>query len=174
MTAATLELPTAPKLSRTGTRPAGSVATLGIRFDYDGAIPTAILPGELDGASAAAVEKLADEFAAQGAVKLVLDLRRLFSADLAGLAALRDAAALLSECDGVLALAAPRPRMRYTMSRMGTADQFVVYKTVDEAVRALSGVCPSARGESAAELRRPIDPAARPVVPALVSALSRH
>jgi anti-anti-sigma factor len=175
MTTMTLNSPLEPLLVHPVKRLSNSVAGgLEIRLNCGGVVPTASLTGELGGGAAAAVEQLVDDFAAQGVFTLVLDLRRLFLADLAGLAVLRDAAALLHECGGELALADLRPRMRYLLTRTGTAEQFAVYKTVEEAVQALSDDSSGPRCEAAGDLRLPMDPAARPMVPALMSALSHR
>ena len=82
---------------------------------------------------------------AQGVVRVVLDLRQLYSMDTAGLAALIDAAALLRQCGGRLALAAVRPRVRHFLSRMGMSGQFDTFTSVEEAVRD-----EAAQGEEAA------------------------
>jgi anti-anti-sigma factor len=145
---------------------------LELSLDAQDGVPMARLVGELDGDGAAAIERLADDLAAQGEPRVVLDLRRLFAADFAGLAALRDAAALLSECGGQLALAGLRPRVRYFLARTGTADQFATYQTIEDAVAAVAvGGVPA---RSVAELRQPVSPTARPMVPALVSAMTHR
>lgn len=149
-------------------KPAASRLELGLDVQDD--VPIARLLGELDGDGAAAIGRLADDLAAQGEPRVVFDLRRLFAVDFAGLAALRDAAALLGECGGQLVLAGLRPRVRYFLARTGTADQFTTYQTIEDAVAAVGGV----PARNAAGLRQPVSPTARPVVPALVSAMTHR
>ncbi|HEV2638225.1 MAG TPA: anti-sigma factor antagonist [Actinocrinis sp.] len=112
---------------------------LDMRLSVQHGVLTAHLVGDLDGESAPLIVRRMADLAARGRVKLVLELRQLFSVDVEGLAALRDAAALLNECGGWLALVALRPRVRQFLERTGTADQFSVYKSVEEAARAETG-----------------------------------
>lgn len=112
-----------------------TVGQLSVDLMVQGGVPVARIVGELDGAGAADLSRLADDLAAQGAVRVVLDLRQLYSMDTAGLLALIDAAALLAQCDGRLALAAVRPRVRHFLARMGMTAQFATFGSVEEAVR---------------------------------------
>jgi anti-sigma B factor antagonist len=147
---------------------------LDVHLDVVGPVPIARFVGELDGDNAVALEHLADDLVTQGGTTLVLDLRQLFSVDLTGLITLRDTAALLRERGGQLALAGLRPRVRYFLARTGTAEQFATYRSVEDAVRAGDGNTPEGLSRAVADLRQPVDPVTRPVVPALVSAITRR
>lgn len=150
---AEVELPAKPVAGR-----------LELSLDVQDGVPVARLVGELDGDGAAVIARLADDLAAQGEPRVVLDLRRLFAVDVAGLAALRDAAALLNECGGQLALAALRPRLRYFLARTGTTGQFATYQTIEDAVAAVAAVAVAAAVATAVggaparnvELRQPV------------------
>ncbi|HEV2633600.1 MAG TPA: STAS domain-containing protein [Actinocrinis sp.] len=165
--------------SKAAARPVAKPVVEPVRLEaslaVQGGLPTASLIGELNGETAAFLERLVDDLAAQGESRVVLDLGQLFSVDLAGVAALRDAAALLRECGGWLSLAALRPRVRYFLARTGAAAHFATYRSVDDAVRdAEACVGADAPGGTADELRQPVGSATRPVMPALVSTLTRR
>lgn len=114
-------------------RPAAN--RLSVHLLPDGVLPVARIVGDLDGGNAAELSRLADDMAAQGVVRVVLDLRQLYSVDTAGLAVLLDAATLLNQCGGGLALAAVRPRVRHFLAKMGVAAQFPTFASVEDALR---------------------------------------
>lgn len=91
--------------------------------------------GELDRANVHVLIRTVDSLAARGEVKLVLDLRRLYFVDAAGLLALRDIRALLALHHGWLCLAAVRPRVHSILARAGLDKVFTIRRTLDEAVR---------------------------------------
>lgn len=114
--------------------PAKPIANrLDVRLNVQSGVLTAHLVGDLDGDSAAVLKRKIDDLIAQGETKVALELHQLFSVDVAGLASLRDAAALLNERGGWLALVSIRPRVRHFLERTGTADQFATYKSVEDA-----------------------------------------
>ncbi|HEV2638529.1 MAG TPA: STAS domain-containing protein [Actinocrinis sp.] len=115
--------------------PRVSTNRLTLHLVTEDGLPVARIVGDLDGLNAAELTRLADDLAAQGAARLVLDLRQLYSVDAPGLAALLDAAALLAQCGCRTALAAVRPRVRHFLARMGVAAQFPTFSTVEEALR---------------------------------------
>ena len=126
-------------------RPAGS--RLGVQLTARGGLPVARIVGELDGGNAADLSRLADDLAAQGAGRVVLDLRQLYSMDTAGLVALIEAEALLRQCGGRLVLAEVRPRVRDFLSRMGMSGQFTTFLSVEEAMAAESAPVPATAAE---------------------------
>ena len=130
-------------------RPAAS--RLGVELATSGGLLVARIVGELDGGNAADLSRLADDLAAQGAGRVLLDLRQLYSMDTVGLVALIDAEALLRQCGGGLALAEVRPRVRHFLSRMGMSGQFTTFLSVEEAVLAESAAAASASVAAVAE-----------------------
>lgn len=134
-------------------------AHLSVRLRLAGATPVLSVEGELDRWTLAspewqaAVAALAGHAARHRAEAVVLDLRRLYFLDLAGLSAFEQLAGLAAAAGGRLALAGTRPRIREFL-RQACADFGDEYTGLEE----LDGLAADPAPKAARRRQAPVRP----------------